>query len=371
MPQENFPLKNVTTFHIGGPARFFFQVRNESELRAALAFVKEKSLPVLILGGGSNMLVSDRGYDGVVIQIHFSGIEQIDEQDDVVRIKIAAGEQWDTFVAKAIENGWHGIENLSNIPGRIGAVAMQNVGAYGQEASEVVESVEVLDLKDDEIKTLTNEQCGFRYRASIFNSEEKGRYIILAINFLLKRKAEARLDYPDVKKYFEEKNIAEPSLQEVREAIIAIRAKKFPPLDEAGSSGSFFKNLVLTEEQFAELKQKSSAFMTEDELAKLDDFRTRFATPQGIKIPTAFIIDRLGLKGMQVGGARVHDQHALVIINATGSATAQDVLDLFKKIRQIVHEKTGMAIVNEPEFVGFTKEELESAFELTDELTES
>ena len=343
--QANYPLSQLTTFHLGGPAKYYCKVANIDELGEALDFARGKNLPILILGGGSNMLVADRGFAGLVVQVDVKGIELIDDS-----IKVGAGEIWDDVVVFAMNNNLWGMENLSNIPGLTGAIPIQNVGAYGQEASQIVKEVEVFNLRTSQIKIVNNEECGFGYRKSHFNTDWKNQFVILSVTFQLSKIAKPNLTYVDVKKYFGEK--INPTIAEIREAIIEIRKKKFPNLSEFGTAGSFFKNLILSQRHYDTLVYYSKQNFSEETVAMLEEIKTKFPIKQGIKIPSAFLIDICGLKGKSAGGARLWEKQALVIVTSSG-AKSSDVLELYNQVKAEVLAKTGMTLEPEPELVGF------------------
>ncbi len=355
--KTNHSLREYTTFKIGGPAVAFAEVFDYEGLKEYIAYAKNNNLPLLPIGGGSNMLVDDVGVYAAVARVSNTGIEKIEENDNSVTLKIASGENWDDIVAYAIENNWWGIENLSHIPGCMGAFAVQNVGAYGQEASQVIISVEAYDLKEEKIVTILNKDCNFSYRKSIFNTTEKGRYIIFLTNIRLSKIPNPIITYPDLKKRFES---ASPSLIDIRNAVIEIRDTKFPYPDGPvnGSAGSFFKNSVLAEEEYADLEKHFAKNMPEH-LTRLQEIKNRFPESKGIKIPTAFIIEACGLKGIEVGGARLHTNQPVVILNSIGEATARDVLSLIHQVREKVIDLTGLCIYTEPELIGFTVEDLQ------------
>lgn len=362
---KNQPLAQFTTFKVGGLAKFFVEVSSVNDLKEALKYATENNLTVFILSGGSNMLISDNGFDGLVIRINLMGSEIVEENDDFVVFKASAGENWDDIVNHTVQNGWWGVENLSHIPGRMGAFVVQNVGAYGQDASQVVHAVEVLDTTTMEIKNLSNKDCNFTYRKSIFNSTEKGRYIVLSVTLKLNKKANPNIAYKDVEKYFAERTIQNPSQRQIREAIVSIRNGKFPFPVKAigGNSGSFFSNIQLTEDQYVEFEKKVANIFDPPTMEVLQNMRSRFTSGELIKIPTAFILDKLGLKGTTVGGAIVNPNQPMVLMNI-GNATSSDVMELFKKVRQTVYNQTGVKIINEPELIGFTKQEIDHYFEL-------
>lgn len=353
--QENVKLAPFTTFNIGGPAKYFCTVNSEADLKEALSFAQANNLKMLFLGGGSNVLISDFGFNGLVVKVDTKGIEKIAEDESIVEYKVGAGENWDNFVEQCVKNNLWGIENLSHIPGLVGGIAVQNVGAYGQEASEVVKTVEVFDTQDNQIKILNNEECRFTYRHSIFNTGHKDRYVILYINFVLQKKPVPNLSYGDVKKYFSEKNILSPSLQEIRNAIIEIRNTKFPFPDspEKGNAGSFFRGPILNKESFGELVNKVKNNFGEDAAEKLLAMADRLQVPQGYKTPAAFLIQICELKAESVGGARINPTQPAIILNSSGNATATEVMQLFEKVKSEVQKKTGVTLENEPEFIGF------------------
>lgn len=362
--QEHISLKNLTTFGIGGKARYLVELNADTDLKTALDFVAENDLSILILGGGSNMLLNDQDFPGLVIVMNLKGIKVVEENEYEVSLKIAAGEVWDEAVAYTVQNTWWGIENLSHIPGKVGASVVQNIGAYGQEIKDSLMSVEVYNREKGEIEILNNEDCQFAYRLSIFNSEQKNKYIILSITLKLYKIGLANLEYLDLERYFQEAGIEDPSIAEVRQAVIEIRDRKLPHPKEIGNAGSFFKNLLLDGDQFALLNTKIVQNFGAEVWKKFEAFQNVFKSGQLVKIPSAYLIDLCGLKGFKVGGAQVHERAALVIINHNGQATAQDVLGLMQIVRSTVYALTGMELEIEPNFVGFSPEELVEFLEL-------
>jgi UDP-N-acetylmuramate dehydrogenase len=363
--ETNRPLKDLTTFKIGGPARYFACCESADDVRQAITFARAQRLPFFVLGGGSNILVSDRGFDGLVLHIVNSGIALAAENKDYVTIRINAGETWDNVVAYAVSREWWGIENLSHIPGQAGAAAVQNIGAYGQQLSDVLQAVEVLEIATGIERQLTWEECRLGYRRSVFNTERKNHYVILNLTLRLSKAPIPNLRYSDVKKYFEERGITKPSLAQIRQAIIVIRDAKFPfPREEkGGNAGSFFKNVTLSPSEYDNLERRFRASFSHQHLIRLRELRHRFSDGVVIRIPTAFLIEACGLKGCRVGRAQVNETQPLVLLNL-GGASAHDVLRLAKEIRQTIHRRTGVKISLEPELVGFREEELSSLFEL-------
>jgi UDP-N-acetylmuramate dehydrogenase len=356
---EAEPLKPYTTFKIGGPARYFARATSTEEFRRVSGLAAKLFLPLFVLGGGSNILVSDAGFDGVVVHPVCRGITILQEDPEAVTLDVNAGEVWDDVVQHAVERNWWGIENLSHIPGQAGAALVQNIGAYGQQASDVVESARVMEISSGAPHVLTAAECGFGYRRSIFNSTAHGKLIIGGLTLRLAKHGRPQLDYPDLRAYFQERNIQQPSLPEIRQAIITIRDRKFPfPREErGGNAGSFFKNLLLGEAEYAVLHEMLQRNFPPREQARLEEIRNRFPAQDRIKIPTAFLIEICGLKEHRVGGAQVNATQPLVLLNQ-GGATAQDVIALAQYVRKTVRARTGMTIAIEPELVGFTQQEL-------------
>lgn len=354
---ENVSLAPYTTFYIGGLSRYLIYAQDTEEIIQAVGFAKDKQLPLLFFGGGSNILVADQGFKGVAVRIESVGIDIVADDDKSIILQVASGEVWDDVVRFACEEGWWGIENLSHIPGFTGALTVQNVGAYGQEASEVVETVEVLDLQDQQIKVLTNEQLQFSYRHSIFNTTHKNRYVIISTNIKLTKLPQPNLSYGDLSSRFGEK---QPDLMQIRKAIIEIRDTKFPFPNEPtkGNSGSFFRGPILTAEEFNQLQNKVEKIFGTELGRRLNSMRNRLEVAQGYKTPTAFLIEISVKKNSQVGGAALNPVQPAIIINQTGQASADDVLTLFKQVQARVRDKTGVTLEAEPELIGFNEAEI-------------
>jgi UDP-N-acetylmuramate dehydrogenase len=357
--REAEPLKPYTTFKIGGPARYFIRAASMEEFRGVLEFARKRSLPLFVLGGGSNILVSDSGFEGMVVHPACRGVEIRHEDAQAVILDVNAGETWDDLVQHAVERNWWGIENLSHIPGQAGAALVQNIGAYGQQASDVVQSARVMEISTGAPQVLSAADCGLGYRRSIFNTTARGKLIIVGLTLRLTKHGRPQLDYPDVRAYFQERGIQQPSLAEIRQAITSIRDRKFPfPREERGGNvGSFFKNLSLLEPEYAALRERVQRDFSRRDLARLEELRNRFPSADRIKIPTAFLIEICGLQGHRFGGAKVNETQPLVLLNQ-GGATAKDVIALAQHVRKTVRARTGMAIAIEPELVGFTKQEM-------------
>lgn len=356
----NESLKPYTTFKIGGPARYFAAVESPGQIRAALAFARQTEVPVMVLGGGSNVLISDRGFDGLVMHPAVEGIEELANESGDVRLRIKAGEPWDRAVGYTVDHGLWGIENLSHIPGQSGAALVQNIGAYGAQLSDTFESAEVLEMTSGQVRKLSAGECGLAYRRSIFNSERKGDFFILAIELNLQPRRNPNLNYKDVKSHFEEAGIAEPSEAQIRKAIIAIRDRKFPyPREErGGNAGSFFKNPTLTAAAYRELETQVGKRFGADAAARFQEIERRPRSEGSVKLPAALLIDICGLRGFDLGRARVNPSQPLVILNL-GGATSEDVMLLAKRVRSSVYRETGVKLDLEPELVGFSSDDIE------------
>ena len=344
--QESVSLAPLTTLRVGGPARYFVEARNEEMVLEGVAFARASALPLFVLGGGSNLVVADRGWPGLVVKIGISGIEA-QSAGSTVLFEVGAGENWDVFVAEAVRRNCAGIECLSGIPGCVGGTPVQNVGAYGQEVSETIESVRALDLKTDRVLDLDGEACVFGYRSSVFNTSECGRYIILRVRFRLRQNGDPTLKYADLKHHFAGA-ATPPSLAEVREAVREIRLRKgmliVPDDPDCRSAGSFFKNPVLNDSQFQELARRAESKGLEIPSYPSLDSR---------KIPAAWLVEHSGFaKGYLLGAAGISHRHALALIN-TGTASAGDIVRLKEQIQRGVRDNWGIALETEPVFVGF------------------
>jgi UDP-N-acetylmuramate dehydrogenase len=342
---EHVPLAPLTTFKVGGPARYFVETKSPSEVNEAVAFARLQELPLFVLGGGSNVVISDAGWPGLVLRIGIKGIDQRSE-DGKQLFEVGAGEEWDKFVAVAVSNHCAGVECLSGIPGSVGGTPVQNVGAYGQEVSETVESVLALDLKDGQLHELCNDACGFNYRTSIFNTSQRGRYIIVRVTYALEPDGEPHIQYADLKKHFSGWGMT-PKLSDVREAVRRIRASKgmliTPGDEDCCSAGSFFKNPVLTQEQYAELNKRAAA--------KGFEVPSYPALEAQRKVSAAWLVEHSGFsKGFNAGRVGISRKHALAIVNR-GEATAADVLELKDHIQERVEEIWGIRLEPEPVFV--------------------
>ena len=346
---ENIPLAPLTTFKIGGPARYFVEARTVGEVQEAVSFARSRDLPLFVLGGGSNLVIADAGWPGLVLKIAIDGIDQrsgLNEEGKIL-FDAGAGESWDKFVSHAVMARCAGVECLSGIPGSVGGTPVQNVGAYGQEVSDTIASVQVLDLKDNELRELCPEACGFSYRASIFNTTERGRFIVLRVTYALTPDGIPRITYADLKQHFEGRETM-PNLAETREAVRHIRARKgmliVPGDADCHSAGSFFKNPILSEPQHEDLKRRAAARgLTVPSYPALETRK---------KVSAAWLVERSGFtRGFGFGRVGISTRHALAIVNR-GHATAADVLALKEQIQQRVEEIWNVRLEPEPVLVG-------------------
>jgi len=347
---ENIPMAPLTTIKIGGPAKYFVEARSIGEVQEAVEFARSRNLPLFVLGGGSNLLVADSGWPGLVLRIALQGIDRQAAHDDEGKIlfEVGAGESWDKFVSRAVMSRCAGVECLSGIPGSVGGTPVQNVGAYGQEVSETISSVQVLDLKDGVVRELCSQACGFAYRTSIFNTSDRGRFIVLRVTYALTREGQPRITYADLKRQFEGRETP-PNLAETREAVRHIRALKGMLIvagdPDGQSAGSFFKNPVLSEEQHEELRNRAaSRGLTIPSYPALETHK---------KVSAAWLVEHSGFsKGFGSGRAGISSKHALALVNR-GAARAADILALKEQIQQRVHEIWGIRLEPEPVMVGF------------------
>ena len=346
---ENAPLAPCTTLGVGGPARFLIKAATEEQVLEGLQFARNLGCPVFVLGGGSNIVVSDSGFPGLVIKMELSGIKE----EDHGRISAAAGEEWDRFVSHSVERNLAGVECLSGIPGTVGGTPVQNVGAYGEEVSDVIVGVRVLDRDSCSIEDLSCTECRFAYRASIFNSVFKDRYIVLRVDFALRPNGEPRITYQDLQRHFDGKTTF-PTLGGVREAVLRIRKSKGMVLQaqdpDSRSAGSFFKNPVLSPENASVIEERARA----QGLLKQGERIPRFTAPSGQeKLPAAWLLERAGFsRGHRSGRAGISTKHSLALVNC-GGATAGEILDLMQSIQARVRTLFGIELQPEPVFVGF------------------
>lgn len=347
--RENVRLAEFTTLKIGGAARFFAEAASEKAISEATAFAEENDLALFVLGGGSNVLIADRGFDGLVLQIAVKGVSVSREKGDAVYISSGAGEDWDKLVAFCIAENLQGFECLSGIPGFVGGTPVQNVGAYGQEISETIASVRCFDRRRKIFVDLLNRQCKFAYRTSIFNTSEKNRYIVAGVTFALQKNGLPKIEYRDLQSFFGDK---QPSLAEARKAILKIRAAKSMVIDSrdpnSKSAGSFFKNPIVSRNKFAEIEQIAARMG----IGAVPSFAVDL---ENVKIPAAWLIEKTGFyKGYRKGNAGISNNHTLALVNL-GAATAREIIALKEEIQTKVENIFDAVLEPEPVFIGFEK----------------
>jgi len=331
---ESVSLAPFTTFGIGGDARWFTEASSEEDIRAAIAFAGKRGLPVFVLGSGSNLLVSDHGFPGLVLRVGLRGVQQ---EGHVFHV--AAGEDWDAFVRHTVSLDYGGVECLAGIPGTAGATPVQNVGAYGQEVSETITAVRAYDTEQERFVTLTAAECGFAYRRSIFNTKKRGRYVVTAVSYALRPHAAPRLTYADLQRRFPAGS--QPSLAEVSTAVREIRHGKgmllVPGEPDCHSAGSFFKNPVVDGAHYERIAAKSAVPVP------------FYPAEEGrVKLPAAWLVEQAGFgKGYGEGPVGISSKHTLALVNR-GGAKASDVLALATKILQGVYKKFGVTLEMEP-----------------------
>lgn len=344
--RENVPLASMTTLQIGGPARYFLRAGSLQQLTDAIDWARRSGVPLLVLGGGSNMLVSDDGFPGLVVQITMRGLK-VGREGEFVTVEAAAGEDWDQFVAFTVENNLGGVECLSGIPGFVGATPIQNVGAYGQDVSQTIVSVKAFDRNEGGVVTLSNADCEFQYRQSRFKNREPERYVVLSVMYRLLPDAGPCTLYPDIEKYLAERGMTQPTLAQVREAVISVRRKKAMVLDSAEpdsrSAGSFFTNPILTEKEHQQFVERVAG----------EKVPTYPAGAGRVKLSAAWLIEHAGFgKGFTHGKVGISRKHTLAIVNR-GGGTAREVRELVELIQNRVRDQFGVLILPEPNFIGF------------------
>jgi UDP-N-acetylmuramate dehydrogenase len=363
--EENKLLAPFTTFGIGGSARWFVEAASEDEIVEATGWARERGLKLFVLGGGSNLLVSDAGFDGLVLRVGLKGIRAHkathpkNEPGDPWLYEVAAGEDWDSFVECAVRDNCAGIECLAGIPGTVGGTPVQNVGAYGQEVASTIGMVRAFDLREGVFREFTNAECQFAYRRSRFNATDRGRYIVTRVDYYLRRGGPPTLRYADLQRAIQENGPAgrEPSLAEVAALVRRVRHAKGMLLVEGDSdcrsAGSFFKNPVVDEEQLRQIAAAS------------DTAPPRFPAGPGaenqgrVKVPAAWLIEQAGFaKGYRLGAAAISTRHTLALVNlgehdGSGGASAAEILALASQITAAVEKRFGIQLEMEPVMMGF------------------
>ena len=343
--QSDVDLAPLTTLGIGGTARWFTAAVTSDDVAAAHQWAAAQGVELFVLGGGSNLVIADGGFDGLVTHVGVRGVDFVREGNDAV-VRAGAGEPWDDLVAATVRRGLAGLECLSGIPGSVGGTPVQNVGAYGQEVAETIERVSAFDRRQGRLVALANAECGFAYRMSRFKREDSGRFVVCDVTFRL-RPGSPTTTYPDVTHYFQRHDIVAPTVADARTAVLAIRRQKGMVIDpgdpDTRSVGSFFMNPIVT----ADVHQRIAGESPNERVPG-------FTLPGGnVKIPAAWLIERAGFaKGSGRGRAGLSTKHPLAIVNR-GGATARDVLQLAVQIKTVVLDRFGIPLYPEPVFVGF------------------
>jgi UDP-N-acetylmuramate dehydrogenase len=346
---EDIALAPLTTLGIGGPARWFVRATSEAEIAEACAWARERDVPLFVLGGGSNVLVADAGFEGLAVHVALMGLDFDGEW-----MSAAAGELWDDCVQRAVGFGLAGIECLAGIPGTVGGTPVQNVGAYGQEVASVIERVRAFDRIAEEFVEFANAECGFAYRKSRFNSTDRGRYVVTRVGYRLRRGDKPTIRYPDLARALMETE--KPGLAEVAAAVRLIRQQKGMLLVEGDpncrSVGSFFKNPVVAKELVPQIAKEATGLSWTKEPPQFP------AGPQQVKLSAAWLIEEAGFyRGYRMGKAGISRRHTLALVNYgdadEGGATAVEILALAEKIQGAVEARFSIWLEMEPEMVGF------------------
>lgn len=356
--RERVALAPRTTLGVGGEARYFAEAESEGEVAEALAWAGERGIGVVVIGAGSNLLVADRGVDGLVLRVRVRGVRERDKANrGTIEVDVGAGEAWDDFVSHAVAKGWAGIECLSGIPGDVGATPIQNVGAYGQEVSETITQVRAVERGTGRIVEIASDACGFGYRDSVFKREDKDRYVIVAVTFALRPGGLPAVRYAELAKALSGRG--EVSLAEVRETVIGLRRRKsmvLDPADENGkSAGSFFTNALVTRGEAEAVRRR----VEEAGVLGAGESMPEFPGGEGrVKLSAAWLIERAGFaKGTYDGAVGLSTRHTLAVVNR-GGATAAEVVAFAKRVKRGVRERFGVELTPEPVMVGFAPGEL-------------
>ena len=327
--QENISLLGRNTFKMNVRTRVWAEYTSVAELQDLLR--RYAGQPMMAIGAGSNLLFT-KDFDGVLLHSRMCRARALDEDSDSVLIEAESGLGLDELIEQIVDMGLGGLENLSHIPGEVGASAVQNVGAYGVEAKDVIVSVNTVEVATGKLRTFSNEECRYGYRNSIFKNELRGQYVVTSVVYRLQKHPVLHLDYGNLR------DLNPQSLREVRDAVIRIRRQKLPEVDELGSAGSFFKNPVIPVSQFEALQSQYPAI-------------PHYETKDGVKIPAAWLIEQSGCKGKTVGGAQVFERQPLVIINATGTATPDDIIALARSVIASVRSRFSITLSPEVNYI--------------------
>lgn len=337
---ENVPLAAYSTMRLGGTAAFLTDVNSRSEIAEAVKWAEDRSLPMIMIGGGSNIIWNDDGYPGLVMVNKIPGFTTFDMDAQTVYVTAGAGENWDSVVARTVEMGLTGVEQLSLIPGSAGATPIQNVGAYGREMSEVMTTIEAFDITTHQFVTLRASECDFGYRTSRFKTVDKGRFLISSVTFMCQRENPQPPFYDSVKTYFAEHNITDFTPQALRDAVISIRSSKLPDPAVVANNGSFFANPIISADQLHRLQEtyENIPFWQQE--------------PGKVKVPAGWLIEQVGLKGYKdvETGMATWGKQALVLVNENAQHTS-DLIRFRDKIIDAVNAKFGITLQQEPELI--------------------
>ena len=345
--KTNVNLRLYNSFGFDTIAKQFAEINQTSDLQTLIQSGALQKHKTLILSGGNNVLFQKDVFDGLVVYINTRGIEILLEDGNEIIVRAQAGEDWPDFVRFCVDKGWHGIENLAHIPGKVGAAPVQNIGAYGMELKDSFLRCEAMDLTTGGTKVFTQKDCRFGYRESVFKNELKGQYVIISVEFLLKKNAPLNLEYGNIKAYLEQNGIESPTLQQLHDSICAIRDAKLPDVKQIGSAGSFFKNPVIERKQFEALQKEYPTMPHYDE------------PNDKVKVPAGWLIEHSGpstgsetasWKGWRDEHVGVYEKQALVLVHY-GGGKGQDIVELADKIQDSVEKKFGIKISPEVNFV--------------------
>lgn len=331
MLQRNVNLAPFTTFAVEAKTAYFASFTTIEELKKLLSEVKDRKL--LILGGGSNILFRNN-FDGVTLHNKIQGISTVKEDENYIVLKVGAGEVWHDFVLYTLSKGWGGVENLSLIPGSVGASPMQNIGAYGVEIKDVFESLEAVEISSGELRTFSHEECQFGYRESIFKKSLKDKYVITSVSYRLSKHPVLNTSYGAIENELKSMGILHPTIQDVSKAVIAIRQSKLPDPKEIGNAGSFFKNPIISLSHFEKLKK---------EYPEIPSYKV---SEVEVKVPAGWLIDKAGWKGKTIQNYGVHKKQALVLVNY-GQASGEDIYELSEKIIKDIQLRYGILLERE------------------------
>ncbi|MEJ2495827.1 MAG: UDP-N-acetylmuramate dehydrogenase [Ignavibacteriaceae bacterium] len=334
---ENYSLKSLNTFGVDVKTRYIAEIFSDNDLFKLLEDKEFESVRKFILGGGSNILFT-KDFEGLVIKNSIPGINIIDEDDESIIIETGAGVNWDDFVSYCVEKKWCGVENLSLIPGTVGAAPIQNIGAYGQELKNVLYNLEGIFIETGEKKIFNNYECKFSYRESIFKNEFKNKFVITRIVFKLSKKPEVNISYPSIREELNNRKISDPKIRDLRKIVVDIRNSKLPDPKIIGNAGSFFKNPVVRNDKFKMLKEK------------YPDLNSYPVDDDNVKLSAAALIEKCGWKGKRIGNCGSYEKQPLVIVNY-GEATAGEILELANNIRSSVEENFEVTLQQEVNLV--------------------